>query len=485
MSIFRVYVDGQIFFHPHLSKLAITEATVSEDAENIDSFTLSAPYNHPYIDFIRPMASVIQCKRDDEVVFEGRSLDDGSDFYNTHTWTCESCLAYLKDTMQPPFEYKGTLRGLFEQFINVHNQSVEEQKQFEIGRITVTDDNDYIAYSNSDYSVTMDAIKNKLIDTHGGYLRVRYIGSMRVLDYLKDFDERSLQKVEFGENLLDVKITKDHTERVTALIPFGAKKTEEDEDGNVTELDERIDITEVNHGLNYVTDDDAVKEIGWIWATEIWEDVTKPLNLLRKAKARVKELAKGITSMELTILDESDSDSTIDDITSRMYVDCYSKPHGIDGRYLVLGRKRDYLNPAGNTITIGATNVTLTSASAKQGSSISSLEDDIFGQTTKIEKITGDLDTINSQKMYRTELIVDGVSIFKNKGQKSTMYCKVYSWDKEITDTLDASCFIWHRNSSDEEADKEWDKNHIGMKQITITTEDVLDNASFYCEVEI
>lgn len=105
------------------------------------------------------MASVIQCKRDDEVVFEGRSLDDGSDFYNTHTWTCESCLAYLKDTMQPPFEYKGTLRGLFEQFINVHNQSVEEQKQFEIGRITVTDDNDYIAYSNSDYSVTMDAIK--------------------------------------------------------------------------------------------------------------------------------------------------------------------------------------------------------------------------------------------------------------------------------------------------------------------------------------
>lgn len=142
---------------------------------------------------------MIQCKKDDEVVFEGRVLDDGSDFYNTHTWTCESCLAYLKDTMQPPFEYKGTLRGLFEQFISVHNQSVEEKKKFEIGRVTVTDDNDYIAYSNSDYSVTMDAIKNKLIDTHGGYLRVRYIGSKRVLDYLKDFDERSLQKVEFDE----------------------------------------------------------------------------------------------------------------------------------------------------------------------------------------------------------------------------------------------------------------------------------------------
>ena len=130
MRLFRVYVDGNVFYHPNLSKLAITEAKVSEDAENIDSLTLSAPYNHPYIDSIKPMASVIVCKKGEETVFEGRALDDGSDLYNTHTWTCESALAYLKDTMQPPFSYKGTLRGLLEQFISVHNKAVEKQKQF-------------------------------------------------------------------------------------------------------------------------------------------------------------------------------------------------------------------------------------------------------------------------------------------------------------------------------------------------------------------
>lgn len=41
------------------------------------------------------------------------------------------------------------------------------------------------------------------------------------------------------------------------------------------------------------------------------------------------------------------------------------------------------------------------------------MEDDLFGQTTKIETISGKVDTINAQKMYRTELQVDGVSIFK------------------------------------------------------------------------
>ena len=109
MSLFRVLVDGNVFYHPNLSKLAITTAQIKEDAENIDSLKLSAPYNHPYLETIKPMASVIICKKGDETVFEGRALDNGSDFYNTHTWTCESCLAYLKDTLQPPFEYKGPL----------------------------------------------------------------------------------------------------------------------------------------------------------------------------------------------------------------------------------------------------------------------------------------------------------------------------------------------------------------------------------------
>ena len=485
MSLFRVYVDEALFYHPNLSKLAITEAKISEDAVNIDSLSLSAPFSHPYIDSIKPMASVIVCKKGEEVVFEGRALDDGSDFYNTHSWTCESALAYLKDTVQPPFSYKGPLKGLLEQFISVHNSKVEEQKQFKLGNITVTDNNDYVSYSSSEYTKTLDAIKNKLINTHGGYLQVRYEKDGKYLDYLEDFKLRSLQKVEFGKNITDVKITKDHTERVTALIPLGARKTIQDEDGNEVQSEERVDISSVNNGLNYVHDEKEVENIGWIWTTEIWDDVTLPGNLLRKAQSRLNDLVKGVTSIQLTIVDESDIGADIGDIHARMYVECISKPHGINGTYLCVSRTRDYLNPAGNIITIGASGISLSQATVNQDKNISALEDDILGQTNKIDSITGELNTINSQKMYRTELVVDGVSIFKNKGQRSIMQCKVYSWDKDITNTLSADSFLWHRKSSDEEADKLWDSSHKGMKQITITTADVYDNASFYCEVNL
>lgn len=98
MSLFCIFVDGQLFYHPQLSQLAITQAKLTEDAQNIDSFTLSAPFHHPYLDTIHPMASSIVCKKGNTTVFEGRALDDGSDFYNSHTWTCESALAYLKDS---------------------------------------------------------------------------------------------------------------------------------------------------------------------------------------------------------------------------------------------------------------------------------------------------------------------------------------------------------------------------------------------------
>ena len=386
MSIFRVYVDGQLFYHPHLSQLAITKAQVQEDAENIDSLTLAAPFNHPYLSMVKPMTSTIVCKKDGRTVFEGRALDDGSDFYNTHTWACESCLAYLKDTIQPPYDYSGTLKGLLEYFLSEHNKNVEEKKRFTVGNVTVTDDNDYVHYSSSEYSVTLDAIKSKLLNTHGGYLMVRYTDSGRALDYLADFNEHSVQTVEFGKNLLDVKITKDHTERATALIPLGAKIMSADAEGNEIETDERLDISSVNDGKNYIYDEAAVNEIGWIWATEIWEDVTIPGNLLRKANSRLLELTKGITSMELTIVDESDTGADIGDIHAREYVDCLSLPHGIDGRYLCISKMTDYLNPAGNTITIGAIGVKLTSASVRQEQSISALEEDIIGSARQLNE---------------------------------------------------------------------------------------------------
>ena len=141
MSLFRVYVDGTLFYHPQMSKLAITDARIEEDAENIDSMTLSAPFNHPYLSAVRPLASTIVCKKGDAVVFEGRALDNGTDFYNTHTWTCESCLAYLKDSVQPPYgdgnTYGSSAAYYIAEYLHVEQATAYKRKNRALDRLTV------------------------------------------------------------------------------------------------------------------------------------------------------------------------------------------------------------------------------------------------------------------------------------------------------------------------------------------------------------
>lgn len=105
----------------------------------------------------------------------------------------------------------------------------------------------------------------------------------------------------------------------------------------------------------------------------------------------------------------------------------------------------------------------------------------------KVQQIQGAIDNINSQKMYRIEIKCVGPQILKVKNQTATLSCHVYSWDTEITNTLDDSLFNWKRHSDNSDQDEIWNNNtiHQGRKTLTISTEDIMDNANFVCEVTL
>ena len=80
MSLFRVYVDGALFYHPQMSKLAITQAQIQEDAENIDSLTLSAPHNHRSDFRARPTDAILPDVREHIHVVDGENKGHGNTF---------------------------------------------------------------------------------------------------------------------------------------------------------------------------------------------------------------------------------------------------------------------------------------------------------------------------------------------------------------------------------------------------------------------
>lgn len=92
---------------------------------------------------------------------------------------------------------------------------------------------------------------------------------------------------------------------------------------------------------------------------------------------------------------------------------------------------------------------------------------------------------VTGKMMWRTEIISDGSTVFTDKDQTTTLTCKVYSWDEEKTETIDAKNFKWIRSSSNASSDEIWNSNHIGMKSVTITHNDIKNNATFHCQVTV
>lgn len=105
-----------------------------------------------------------------------------------------------------------------------------------------------------------------------------------------------------------------------------------------------------------------------------------------------------------------------------------------------------------------------------------------YATSKEVTEVSDRITTIEEQKMLRLVIISSNGNIFKNGNVKTLLSAVVYSWDKDITDTLDANQFIWTRVSEDPEADKVWNEQHFGgAKSVVITGADVKVRATFYC----
>lgn len=107
-----------------------------------------------------------------------------------------------------------------------------------------------------------------------------------------------------------------------------------------------------------------------------------------------------------------------------------------------------------------------------------------YATNKQVTEVSDRITTIEEQKMLRLVITSSNGNIFKNGNVKTLLSAVVYSWDKDITDTLDANQFIWTRVSEDTEADKVWNEQHFGgSKAVVITSADVKVRATFYCDL--
>ena len=377
--MYRVYSDGLTIYNDRLENLQIFSPIVDLELNKTGSFTFIMYPDHPYYGLIHKLKSIITVYQDDYLLFRGRVLDEEYGFHNEKKIVCEGELAFFLDTIQPPYEYMGTIEGFLNLMVTNHNAQVDESKWFTVGNITVTDPNDTISRSNIDYTDTWTEMQDKLIKLLGGYIVVRHEGYINYIDYVKDFTLLSSQPITFGQNLIDLKRTMKGADIATALLPLGAKL--KDEEGKDT--DARLTIQDVNGGKLYVQDEEAVSRYGFICRTHVWDDVTEASNLLTKAHAQLAEFVNAPASIDLTAADMATMDASFSSFHLGTYVRVNSPPHGISQNLLVTNLSVKLKDPAANRLTLGGVIPALSGTIAGISSGQALIHRDIEGAVKK------------------------------------------------------------------------------------------------------
>ena len=107
-----------------------------------------------------------------------------------------------------------------------------------------------------------------------------------------------------------------------------------------------------------------------------------------------------------------------------------------------------------------------------------------YATTESVIETNERINEIEEQKMYRLVITSSNGNIFKNNNIRTTLSAVVFSWDTNVTDSLDPNQFIWTRVSDDPVADAAWNGAHFGgTKTIEITRDDVKVRATFFCDL--
>lgn len=380
--MWTIYAGDECIDHPNLydQGRVVADVEIELEVNAHGSMKFTVPYTNPGYDTVKKLGTIVVASYAGEKVFRGRVSETSRDFYNNMEVYCEGQLAFLCDSMLPPFAYKGTVENFLKFVLDTHNSEVEDSKKLYLGTVTVTDpdDNGVLVRSSESSISSWDAIDGRLIKELGGYILVREDSGKFYVDYLAELTEKSGQTVKFGKNLLDLEEHIDTEDVVTVLYPFGArieengtnentydKYTEEPEATGLTLWHgNRVTVREANGGTMYVEDTDGINVWGRIWGTNVWDDVTLPSNLLKKAEAWLKDKIKSTTTIELNAVDLHLVDIEIDDIKLGEIVHIRSVPHKLEADMPCLKVHIEPGAPDNSTVTLGATSAALTKSIA-------------------------------------------------------------------------------------------------------------------------
>lgn len=436
--MYQIKCDGYILLDPRDDELVVDTPKVNLEVNTVGDLSFTIHKTHPYYERLKKLTSVFEVSDEFGVVFRGRMTNDDGDFHNSKLVDVEGAMAYFNDSTVRPYDFPGAFledeaytqaatSGNVVAFflgwlIDRHNEQVQEFQRFKLGKVTVSDPNNYITRSNTGYSTTWETLKEKLFNSSmGGYLCIRYESDGNYIDYLSEFDTANPQEITYGENLLDLSNKSDASETYSAIIPVGGKISKDGvgetmltiadlPDGGITD-----DIVKSGDTLYSKS---AVGKYGWICAPvdkTTWDDVTEAKNLQSKGVAFLE--SDGIMlseTVEVTAADLHFTDSQIRSFRIYRNVVVNSAVHGHnEAVFPLIKLGLDLQNPQNTKISVGSTRRTLTDINSQMGSDTANKIENIIVNIdeakSEVSAVVGQVER-QEERLSKLEVEADNIS---------------------------------------------------------------------------
>jgi hypothetical protein len=395
-----------VIYDPRLPDFFVFEPELTQKKNEPGVLTFKISKEHPHYGVLEKLKSRIKVYRDDALIWFGRAIEDERDLYENRWVMAEGAQAFLVDSILSPFTMEGTAAEIWTYILAAHNTQVNENQRIGIGTCDLTG---LVSVATKEYLSAWQVLKTILLDTLGGYLIVRYDENGNpILDYLAEVPDTSTQRIEFGENLIDLVLSKSASETYTACVPLGAALRDIDPE---SESDARLTIESVNEGQEFLIDAALAAEYGVIFAPSsmtTWDDITDATNLMNKGfewlngtGARFKQTIK------LSAVDLHNADA---DVESFRFLDKVVVSCGTlcpEETYVLSELSIPLNNPASTDIALGDSRPSLVGEEIRQNMSVKN----------RIEIIEADYTTHGEIKQIVQEQLIQNTSILQSAQQ--------------------------------------------------------------------
>ena len=367
----------------------VTDPDVKLVVNGVDSFSFAIYPQHPLYKEIACKVSRVKIWRDSKLLFYGEVTGYSQDMYGIRTYDCEGALAWLND-LHFAYSISGaTPKDVLYWYIKMYNQKLRDKsKSFELGTVTVhkamTQDGTEgtIARSSGVYPSFWEEIQDKLLDSFGGILRVRYVGSdtcAGYIDWLAIPDGTCSQDVRYAKNLLNCDWTYDCTALATAVVPLGKRKDSSGDNEARLTID-KADDDDATFMIQYMTGtDDLVKsgnmvysksrmeKYGLIQQAVTFDDITDAGTLAYQGAVWLRQNGKAASTIRAEAIDLADIDESVEHFTHGDYVRTKLPGDSAEILFPITAIEIPIAAPQNAKLTVGTQESGITRGSGGQG----------------------------------------------------------------------------------------------------------------------